>query len=143
MTIDTALFAAGSIGVVVLVWQLHRLTSQWLREIQHDLDSLRELACGQFVIGLDRTAEEMAASGTDPVLDQGHPASSKGTPTLAADLEPELTQVDLLCDKLITLAPPKTALPLLTKSESRMRPLRENREVRRDGQERLRAWPQR
>jgi hypothetical protein len=143
MTIDGAVFAAGSILVAVVVWQTHRLTSRRLSEIQNGLDGLRELTSRVFVMGLNPTLENTVASEAEPVPEHGDKARSEGTPARSPDVEIELSEVDLLCAKLITLAPPSAALPLLTERESNVSPPLEDREARRDGRERLRAWPQR
>jgi hypothetical protein len=140
MTIDGAVFAAGSMLLAVVVWQTHRLTSRRLSEIQNGLDGLRELTTRVFAMGLNRTPEETVASKREPIPGQDDQARSEGTPTPSPDVVTELSKVDLLCAKLITLAPPSAALPLLTESE---RPPREDRKARQDGRERLRAWPQR
>jgi hypothetical protein len=138
MTIEAAMFAAGSILIAALVWQTHQLTRRRLNEIRNDLDALKNLVSRRFVMGLNRKPEETAVSGTESAATQSDPAETKPTPVppLELELESELAQVDELCAKLITLAPPKEALPLLSESTPCS--------VSSDGsRRRLRPWPQR
>jgi hypothetical protein len=111
MTIEAAVFAAGSILIAALIWQTHQLTRRRLNEIHNDLDALKNLVSRLFVMGLNRKPEETAASGTESAVTQSDPVETKQTPVPSLELESELTQVDELCAKLITLAPPKEALP--------------------------------
>jgi hypothetical protein len=143
MTIDAMVFAAGSILVAVLVWQTHRLNSRRLCNIQNDLDRLEDLASRLLAMGLNWKPGQTVAPETDSVPGQRDQARSEGIPAPSPDVEPELSEVDLLCAKLITLAPPKEALPLLTEPEANLRPLREDQTPLRTGRERLRPWPHR
>jgi hypothetical protein len=136
MTMDTAVFAAGSILVAAVVWQTHRLNSRRLGEIRNDLDGLRVLASRLL---LNQTPKETVASQTDSGPGQGDPCGPEGTPAPPTDLDPELTEIDLLCAKLITLSPPAVALPLLAEPEAPQ----DDQGSPRDGRERLRPWPQR
>jgi hypothetical protein len=140
MTIDAAVFGAGNILVAVLVWQTHRLTSCRLYEIENQLDGLRELASQAFGTALSLEPAQTDSPRTDSSSDQRNQAKPEGTPAPQTDVEPELTNIELLCAKLITLAPPKAALPLIAEPKSRLRPLLEDRGPR-DGRTRLRPWP--
>jgi hypothetical protein len=135
-TIEAAVFAAGSILIAALIWQTHQLTRRRLNEIHNDLDALKNLVSRLFVMGLNRKPEETAVSGTESAATQSDPAETKQTPVPSLELESELTQVDELCAKLITLAPPKEALPLLSESTPCSVPSDGSRK-------RLRPWPQR
>jgi hypothetical protein len=130
MTIEVAAFAVGSILVAALIWQTHRVTRRRLDQIHNDLDALSNL------VSLNRKPEEAAASVTETAATQSEPAETEQTPVPTFELEPELAEVDELCAKLITLAPPKEALPLLSEPTQRSMPSDESRK-------RLRPWPQR
>jgi hypothetical protein len=119
MTIEAAVFAAGSILITALIWQTHRLTTRRLGEIHNDLDALKNLVSRLFVMGLNRKPEETAVSGTESAATQSDLAETKQTPVPTLELAPELAEVDELCAKLITLAPPKEALPLLSEPTQR------------------------
>jgi hypothetical protein len=135
MTIEVAAFAVGSILVAALIWQTHRLTRRWLDQIHNDLDALSNLVSRAFVMGLNRKPEEAAASVTETAATQNESAETEQTTVPTFVLEPELAEVDELCAKLITLAPPREALPLLSEPTQRSAPSDESRK-------RLRPWPQ-
>jgi hypothetical protein len=156
MTVDAAVFAACSILVATLVWQTQRLNNRRLRKIENDLDELRQLVSRVFAADLNWKSAQAVASRGDSAPGQRDQADPVVTPAPSPDLAPpphltplpetappDLSEVDLLCAKLITLAPPAAALPLLTELESSVVPLRKDRGPRREGRQRLQPWPQR
>jgi hypothetical protein len=93
MTIEAAVFAAGSILIAALIWQTHQLTRRRLNEIHNDLDALKNLVSRLFVMGLNRKPEETAGSGTESAATQSDPAETKQTPAPSVELESELTTI--------------------------------------------------
>jgi hypothetical protein len=116
MTIEAAVFAAGSILVAALIWRTYRLTSRRLEEIQNDINVAGHLLTRAVAMGSNRRPEVTAASAAESATAQSDPAATGQTSMF--EISPQLTQVDELCAKLITLAPPREALPLLSESKS-------------------------
>jgi len=139
MIIESAVFAVGGFLVLLLAWQM-RVIRKRLGEVQNEVRELHNSVSRLFVMALNagsvgKPAATETSGETSPTIAAAECscATEPDTHTLRLELEAELAQVDGLCANLITLAPPKEALPLLSKQEAE----RSSREAR----ERLRPWP--
>jgi hypothetical protein len=126
--------------VVALLWKAFRLLDDRLDEIQGDIADLIMLARATST----PRAGVAPSPGAVPFRAEPNVASALAEDAAAEHarkwkssrgLEAELIEVDELCAKLITLAPPETALPLLKENtpEKPVEPV--------GGRKPLLAWP--
>jgi hypothetical protein len=136
MTIESAVYVVGVFLVLALMWRTQHVIGNGLNEIQNEVSELRNLVSRLFVMALNaRSAAEPAVTETTLASAERGIATEDDTRAPPLDPEGELAHVDELCAKLITLAPPREAFPLLSTQEAK-RPSREARE-------RLQPWPER
>jgi hypothetical protein len=117
--------------VVALLWKAFRLLDDRLDEIQADIADLIALARAT-----STPRPGVAPSpGAVPFKAEPNVAEHARKRKSSRGLEAELIEVDELCAKLITLAPPETALPLLKEKtpEKPVEPV--------GGRKPLLAWP--
>jgi hypothetical protein len=134
MTIEGAIYAMGAFLVLVLMWRTQHVIGKRLSEIQSEVSELRNLVSRLFVMALNpRSAAEPAAVATNIASGEDGPAVKDDAHVPGPDLQGDLAHIDELCAKLITLAPPKEALSLLSKQQAERRAS--------EARERLRPWP--
>jgi hypothetical protein len=133
MILEMALLVAGPVLVSGLVWQLHRITSRQLSEIQGEVSALRDVVSRVFLMQFNHKTENEPSDVTPPPSSDPTAKNDRRANDALQQLEMEfeVAEIDELCAKLITLAPPIEAAPLLP-------PKRPPSEAR----ERLRPWPQ-
>jgi hypothetical protein len=133
MTLEMALLVAGPVLVSGLVWQLHRIARRELSEIRGEVNALREEVSRIFLMQLNHKSEDgPSTSDVTPRPPSDANTDRRGNDALQQlQMEFEVAEIDGLCAKLITLAPPMEAALLLPPA----RPASEARE-------RLRPWPQ-
>jgi hypothetical protein len=135
MTLEMALSVAGPVLVSGLVWQLHRIVRRQLSEIRGEVNALQDVVSRVFLTQLNHKSEnEPSISDVTPrpPYDPASNTDRRDNDALQQlQMEFEVAEIDGLCAKLITLAPPIEAAPLLP-------PARPPSEAR----ERLRPWPQ-
>jgi hypothetical protein len=113
MTIEIALLVACCVLVSALIWRLRRIMRR-LSEIEGEVNALRSIASRVFLMQVNHKTEDKPSSAVPPP-----PSSATAKNKMRKDdaLEPELefetTEIDGLCAKLIALAPPQEAAPLL------------------------------
>jgi hypothetical protein len=134
MTLEMALLVAGPVLISGLVWQLHRISRRQLSEIQGEVNALREVVSRVFLMQLNHKTENKPSDVTPPPPYDPTAKNDRRENDALQQLamEFEVAEIDELCAKLITLAPPIEAAPLLP-------PVRPPSEAR----GRLRPWPQR
>jgi hypothetical protein len=117
--IEATVYAAGVVLVCCVIWQAHRINSRRLTELQHEVSGLRDVVSRLFLMAMSQSNGEFAARApTAPDL-PGEPAAEDSTSVPQPETALDLVAIDALCAKLTTLAPPKEALPLISKpSES-------------------------
>ena len=141
MTTDLAVFAAGTFLILIaLIWKAYRSIDARLSEIQADI---RFTLASKFEGRISEPELDRASAGPKRV--RQHDASGL---LRSADLEAELTEVDGLCAKLITLVPPAQATPLVAKvPEARTAPLpselKAESPAKFEGRRLVQVWPTR
>jgi hypothetical protein len=113
MTVEAAV-VAGIILVCYVIWQTHRINGSRLTEIEHELSGLREIVSRLLLMAINESGDKFAAPATAPEVPRA-PAGKDTSSVPPCEIEPDLLRVDGLCAKLITLAPPKEALPLTSR----------------------------
>jgi hypothetical protein len=115
MAIEIALLVACCVLVSALFWRSNRVLRQ-LSEVEGEVSALRDIVSRVFLTQLQRETE-VRPSNLDAVPPPPSSAAVKNEMRKDDALEPELefetTEIDGLCAKLITLAPPQEAAPLL------------------------------
>lgn len=114
MTIEVAAYAVGVILICCIIWQTHRNNGRRLSEIQRELSGLREIMSRVFLMKLTEKSDGAIAAPTKTTSEvHSEPAKEDTSSAPEPAIETDLVQVDALCAKLITLAPPKEAQPLI------------------------------
>jgi hypothetical protein len=118
MTIEAALSVAGAVLVFALLWRSHRVTSRRLSEIQCELNASRDLMSRILLTQMSQKSHsEPPLADEIPPPPSTHSTETADTPAknnaLELEMALEVAEVDELCAKLITLAPPSEAAPLL------------------------------
>jgi hypothetical protein len=115
MTIEAAVYAGGVVLVCCVVWQTHRINSRRVTELQHEINGLRDIVSRLFLRALNEESDGKIAVSAATIPDvPREPAEEDTSPAPLREIKPDLVQVDALCAKLIALAPPKEALPLIS-----------------------------
>ena len=109
MTTEAAVYAGGVVLVCCVVWQTQRINSTRLSELQHEINGLRDIVSRLFLSALNEEPD-----GKIAVSEGSEPAEEDTSLGPLPEIKPDLVQVDALCAKLIALAPPKEALPLIS-----------------------------
>jgi hypothetical protein len=136
MTSDFAVIAVGVVLLlVVLIWKAYHSIDERLGEIQADIGDLHAGVSRLFALqskfeAKKSEAERNAAAIVSTTGGRANPRAP------SPDLEHELAHVDELCAKLITLAPPAEAIPLLSEPKA-------DRPAQLGGHKLLLAWPPR
>jgi hypothetical protein len=114
MAIDLTVLSAGAFLVLIaLIWKVYRIIDERLREIQADIGELHNGVSHLFLLA--------SKSETKPVSENAGKVARKAddlallqSPGLGGDL----AVVDGLCAKLIALAPPAEAAPLISEKKA-------------------------
>jgi hypothetical protein len=121
MAIEIALLVACCVLVSALIWRSNRVLRR-LREVEGEVNGLRSMVSCVFLTQLHRETG-VRPSNLDAVPPPPSSAAVKNEMRKDDALEPELefetTEIDGLCAKLITLAPPQEAAPLLAPDTTR------------------------
>jgi hypothetical protein len=119
MTIEATVYAGGVVLVCYVSWQMHRINSRRLSEIQQEVSGLRDIVSRVFLMALNEKCDGKIAApaGTTREVASG-PVEEDTSSAPLREIEPDLVSIDALCAKLVALAPPKEALPLISKSGS-------------------------
>jgi hypothetical protein len=123
MTSDFAVIAVGVVVLlVVLIWKAYHAIDERLGEIQADIGDLHAGVSRLFALqskfeAKKSEAERNAAAAESTIGGRANPRAAR-----SPDPEHELAHVDELCAKLITLAPPAEAIPLLSEPKAGGRP---------------------
>jgi ProP effector len=131
MTIESAVYVLGVSLVLALTWQTQHVIRKRLSQIQNELSELQNLASRLFVMALNARAAEPAAAEASLTSSERGVAVGDNMRAPPPELEGELANVDELCAKLITLVPPKEALPLLSKQEVEERAIKARERLQR------------
>jgi hypothetical protein len=115
MAIEIALLVACCVLVSAVIWRSNRVLRR-LSEVEGGVSALRGMVSRAFLMQLHRETEVRPSN-----LDTAPPPPSSATvknemrkdDAPEPELEFETTEIDGLCAKLITLAPPQEAAPLL------------------------------
>ena len=130
MTIDLTVLSAGAFLVLmVLIWKVYRGIDERLREIQADIGELHNGVSHLFLLA--------SKSETKPVSENAGKVARKAddlTLSQSLGLEGDLAVVDGLCAKLIALAPPAEAAPLISEKKA-------ERPTQFEGRKLILAWP--
>jgi hypothetical protein len=109
MAIEIALLVACCVLVSALIWRSNRV-SRRLREVEGEVKAVRSMVSRVFLTQLHREPE-VRPSNLDAVPPPPSSAAVKNEMRKDDALEPELefetVEIDGLCAKLITLAPPQ------------------------------------
>jgi hypothetical protein len=120
MTLEMALLVAGPVLVSGLVWQSHRIACRQLSEIRGEVNALREVVSRIFLTQLNHKSENGASTSDVTPRPPSDPAANtdrrENDALQQLQMEFEVAEIDGLCAKLITLAPPMEAAPLLRNS---------------------------
>jgi hypothetical protein len=112
MAIEIALLVACCVLVSALIWRSNRVLRQ-LSEVEGEVSALRDMVSRVFLAQLNcKTENEPAGLGaapSPPTFD----ATAKNEIREHDTPQLETAEIDGLCAKLITLAPPQEAAPLL------------------------------
>jgi hypothetical protein len=112
MTIEIALLVAGGVLISTLIWRLHRLTKR-SREIQGEVDALRNMVSRVFLMRLNSETEDKPSSFGAAPSPPSSDATAKNEVRVYAAPQLETVEIDELCAKLATLVPPQQAATLL------------------------------
>ena len=130
MTIDLTVLTAGAFLVLMaLIWRLYRGIDERLREIQADIGELHNGVSHLFLLA--------SKSETKPVSENAGKVARKADDLAllqSPGLEGDLAVVDGLCAKLIALAPPDKAAPLISDKKA-------ERPAHFEGRKLILAWP--
>jgi hypothetical protein len=136
MTGESALFGlVAFLALVVMLWRAFRLLDERLSEIHENLDSLHNAVSR---LSASSSKPEAKSFRVEPSVAPTKPDYRPGTgaPPSLRGLNAELTVIDGLCAKLISLVPPDEAVPLLNEDS--------NVKVEKpEGRKLLLAWPPR
>jgi hypothetical protein len=117
MTVEAAVYAGGALLISIVIWQAHRADIRRLSEIQRDVSGLKDLMYRLFLTALDEKSDGKIAAPAAKEAVQSDPAREDIAAAPPPEIESDLVQVDELCARLITLAPPKVALSLISKQD--------------------------
>jgi hypothetical protein len=117
MTVEAAVYAGGLFLISFVIWQTHRVNIRRINEIQREVSGLSDLVSRLFLSAPNEKPDGKIASPAANEAVQSDPAREDIAPAPPPRIESDLVQVDELCAKLITLAPPKVALSLISKRD--------------------------
>ena len=150
MITDLAVVGVGAFLVLVaLIWKAYRVIDQRLDEIQADI---RELHCSASHLFVLASTNAKASDPKPRVASDNSANAPHETDDLAflrsPGLEADLTEVDELCAKLITLVPPAKAAALISavpqaKAVPPISEMNAERPAQFGGRRLLLAWPTR
>jgi len=106
--------------ILILTWLQHQ-TRKRIAEINNEINELNDLMSRVLIKALNAGPVE---KGTAAELGLASDSTNEKDDAPVSDLVSDLAHVDELCAKLITLAPPREALPLLSSATSKFRQLR-------------------
>jgi hypothetical protein len=115
MTIEIAILVAGAVLVATFIWHSHRLMRR-LSALSGEVSALRDIVSRVFLMQLNHKAEDKPVNlGAVPPPPSSATAKNemRKDDALEQELEFETIEIDGLCAKLIALAPPQEAAPLL------------------------------
>jgi hypothetical protein len=113
MTVEAAVYAGGVLLISFVIWQTHRVNIRRLSEIQREVSGLTDVVSRVFLSALNEKSDgKIAAPAAKEAVQREDIA-----PAPPPEIESDLVQVDELCAKLITLAPPREALSLISKRD--------------------------
>jgi hypothetical protein len=115
MTIEIAILVAGAVLASTFIWQSHRLMRR-LSALSGEVSALRDIVSRVFLMQLNHKAEDKPVNlGAVPPPPSSATAKNemRKDDALEQELEFETIEIDGLCAKLIALAPPQEAAPLL------------------------------
>jgi hypothetical protein len=116
MTVEAVVYAGGVLLISLVIWQMHRANIR-LSEIQHEVSGLRDLVSRLFLTApAEKSDGKIAAPDAKEAAKSTH-AREEIASAPPPGIESDLVQVDALCARLITLAPPKVALSLTSKPD--------------------------
>jgi hypothetical protein len=119
MTIEATVYVGGVVLVCCVIWQMQRINSRRLTEIQQEVSGLRDIVSRVFLRALNEKSDGKIAAPAETTREVASgPVEEDTSPAPLREIEPDLVSVDALCAKLVALAPPKEALPLISKSGS-------------------------
>ena len=114
MAIDLTVLSAGAfLALIALIWKVYRVIDERLREIQADIGELHNGVSNLFLLA--------SKSETKPVSENAGKVARKADDLAllqSPGLEGDLAVVDGLCAKLIALAPPAEAAPLISEKKA-------------------------
>ena len=130
MTIDLTVLSAGAFLVLmVLIWKVYRGIDERLSEIQADIGELHNGVSHLFLLA-SKSEAKIDSENASEVAHKADDLALLQSPGLEADL----AVVDGLCAKLITLAPPAKAAPLISEKKAA-------RPTQFEGRKLILAWP--
>jgi hypothetical protein len=130
MTIDLTVLSAGAFLVLMaLIWTVYRVIDGRLSEIQTDIGDLHTGVSRLFLLA-SKSEAETVSENAGKVAHKANDLALLQSPGLEADL----AVVDGLCAKLITLAPPAKAAPLISEKKA-------ERPTQFEGRKLIQAWP--
>jgi hypothetical protein len=112
MTLEAAIYAGGVILVCCVIWQTQRSNNRRLTAIECELSGLRDIVSRLFLMSINERDGEIAAPKVSTPEVSPEPVEAATSCKPVRGIESDLIEVDGLCAKLITLAPPKEARPL-------------------------------
>jgi hypothetical protein len=119
MTVEAAVYAGGVLLISFVIWQTHRVNIRRLSEIQREVNGLRDVVSRAFLTALNEQSAGSAAPAERAAQLQSDPVRKDAVSAPEPEIESDLVQINALCAKLITLAPPKEALSLISKPDSK------------------------
>ena len=144
MTVEALVYTLSVLLISLVIWQMHRANIR-LSEIQREVSGLRDLISRLFLTALNQKPEAASRDSKVPIVDhhqfepqslqqgaydtvtapaaresvESEPAKEDiASSTTLPEIESDLVHVDALCAKLITLAPPKEALSLISRPDA-------------------------